>query len=110
MRFQIENRIRDELAGAMERRLPASFRFYELRAAICAQVFLLLGRDVPYFTPSACVDWVEFGRDDVWWWSGERGWRFGGEEARDEVFLEAGGGLVGDGGGEVEVQEGPHWA
>lgn len=42
MSAQIDDGVRDELAGAMEGRLAAAHSFFELSAPIGAEVFLLL--------------------------------------------------------------------
>lgn len=73
---------------------------------------MLGGGDGADFSAAAGIDGVEFGGYDVGRWSRELiGGPFVGEEARDEVFLEAGRCTVGNGSAEVEVGEGqgPHW-
>lgn len=105
VRAQVDDGVCDELAGAVERRLAAAHGFDEGGVAICAEVGLLVWRDGADFSAAAGVDRGELGGYNVWGWCGRIGGRLGGEEARDEGFLEAGGGRVGRYAGEVDVPE-----
>lgn len=105
VRAQVDDGVCDELARAVERRLAAAHGLDEGGAAICAKIGLLVWRDGADFSAAAGVDGCELGGYDVWGRCGRvRGW-LGGEEARDEGFLEAGGGRVGRYAGEVDVSE-----
>lgn len=107
---QVEDGVCDELARPVEGCLPAAHGFDEGGAARGAEVGLLRGRHGAEFAAPAGVDGCELGGYDVWGRGGRVGGRFGGEEARDEGFLEVGGGGVGDYAGEVDVTEGlRHW-
>lgn len=110
MRAQVDDRICDELARPMERSLPATHGFYEGGAPIGAEVVLLLCGYRSNFSAPAGVHGIEFGGYDMRRRSWEVGWRFRREEARDEGFLKVCSGGIGDDRGEVEVDEGPHWA
>lgn len=87
MGAQVDDWVCDELAGAVEGRLAAAHGLDEFRAAVCAQVCLLVKRDGADLTAAAGVDGCELRGDDVWGRSGRVGGRLGGEEARDEGFL-----------------------
>lgn len=93
---QIENWICDELAGPVERRLPAAEGFDEFGAPVGTEMRLLRCRYVADFASPARVHGVELRCDDVGWGRRGGGGGFGGEEARDEAFLEVRGGEVRD--------------
>ena len=105
MPFQINYRICDELAWAVEGCLPAAQGFLEVCAGGC-EVFFLCGRYGADFAPAAGVDWVELCGDDCGWegWDGCWG-GFVGEEVGGEGGLEGTGVGVAGWGGEVEVAE-----
>ena len=68
MAVQIEDGIRDELARAMERRLPAAQSGVEVRGARATQVSDLRRGDGGELTSAAGVDGLELGCDDCWVW------------------------------------------
>ena len=105
MRAQVDDGIGDNLARAVECRLPASHSFDKVGAAITAQVCLLLRGNSADFSSPAGIDGLKFCGDDMWWWARSVEGRFRGEEAGDERFLQAGGDCVGDGAREVDVKE-----
>lgn len=91
MPLQIDYRVCDELARAVEGRLAAAQGFLEFGAGGC-EVLFLCRCDGADFAAAAGVDWVELRGDDCGWDRWDGCWRgFVGEEVGGEGALEGAG-------------------
>ena len=91
MAFEVQDRVCDQLAWAVDGCLAAAEGFVDFGAG-AGEVFFLGGGYGADFAAAAGVDWVELGGDDRGWdcWDG-CGRCFVGEEAGDEGGLEGAG-------------------